>query len=347
MKHIMNKVVFSAACLATALLMASCDTDIEAVEINQSGINTQNPELYANYLSNLKKYKGSAHKTVFGWFDNSAKTPASQGQNIHAVPDSLDYLVLTTPGNLNAREMKEMTDLRENKGTKILYEISFETLKAQYDEELMTFKEAEENKGKTFRSFNDYLVDSVQHQLSFCETYQYDGVVMTFEGKQKLYLSEQEKIEVIGLENDFIGIAKDWKERHADKMLVLAGKPQNIIDQTVFELAAYIIVPCQSATTQSGMAYIMNKASADGVPTNKLLPWVTTTTLDESDTKTGYWTNGLKAVEGAAKWAVSEHEAYQIAGLAIDNIHTDYYHANQVYPTVRKAISIINPTVKK
>lgn len=346
MKHIIKNIAFSMTCLALALFMGSCDTGIESVDINEPGINTQNAELYTTYLTNLKAYKATSHRVVFGWFDNSKKMPASQGQTILAVPDSLDYLILTSPTNLNARELNEVESIRTNKSIKTLYEINYATIRAAYDAELQAFQENKDNVGKTFTSFNTYLVDSVQAKLALCDKYNYDGVVMTFSGKSKIYLDENEKIETIGLENDFIGIAKDWKGRHADKMLVLAGKPQNITDQTVFDLVSYIIIPCEAATSESGVTYLMTKAAVDGVPTNKLLPLVTFYSLDASDVKTGYWANGTYAAVGAAKWVASDHDAFSIAGLALDNINNDYYHASFVYPNVRKAISIINPTVK-
>ena len=295
----------------------------------------------------MRAYKASAHKVVFGWFDNSKKVPASQGQSIIAVPDSLDYLVLTSPANLNTRELNEVGTIRTNKSIKTLYEINYATIRAAYDAELLAFQGNKDNAGKTFTSFNTYLVDSVQAKLALCDKYNYDGVVMTFSGKSKIYLDEDEKTETIGLENDFIGIAKDWKGRHTDKMLVLAGKPQNITDQTIFDLVSYIIISCEAATSESAVTYLMTKAAVTGVPTNKLLPLVTLYSLDTSDTKTGYWINGTCAAVGAAEWAASDHDTFTVAGLALDNINNDYYHVSFVYPNVRKAISIINPTVKK
>jgi hypothetical protein len=41
------------------------------------------------------------------------------------------------------------------------------------------------------------------------------------------------------------------------------------------------------------------------------------------------------------------HKGLTIAGLAIEQANNDYYHANFTYPTVRQAIGIINPSVKK
>lgn len=69
--------------------------------------------------------------------------------------------------------------------------------------------------------------------------------------------------------------------------------------------------------------------------------------LDATDTKTGYWTNNQYAALGAARWAITEHTNYDIAGLSLVDINADYYHSAFTYPVVRKAISIINPSVKE
>lgn len=331
---------------AAAFTLTACDTDVEAVDINEPGIEEQNPSLYADYLANLKAYKASNHKVVFGWFNNSAKLPASQGQTIAAVPDSLDYLVVTVPDSLTGQEMYQIQNLKEQKAISTLYEINFATIRNAYDVEKQAFDEdTTENKG-TFPDFNSYLVNKMQTQLTYCQKYRFDGIVFSFTALTKIYMTEEEKSEEIGYENDFLGIAKDWAQRNTDRLLILSGKPQNVADQTIFALAKYIIIPCESATNDGGVTYNMSKAAVDGVPAEKLLPMVQLYSLDETDTKTGYWGTKYAAL-GAAKWVASDHTGLTSAGLAMKDIGNDYYHADFVYPTVRQAISIINPTVKK
>lgn len=347
MKYQIKNIAYLVFGVAIGFFMVSCDTDIESVKLNEPDIAKQNSELYNTYLSNLRTYKASAHKAVFGWFDNSVKTPASQGQNIVAVPDSLDYLVITTPENLNAREYTEIGTILDTKGTRTLYEINYNTISAEYDAEKQAFEEDAANEGKTFKpGFNTYLVEKVQQQLTYCDQYDYAGVVMTFYAKTKLYMTEQEKATQRALENDFLGIAKDWKERHAGKMLVLAGKPQNVDDKTILDAASYIIIPCTDATDEGGVTYNFVKAAVDGVPTNKFVPLVMLYSTDPTDAKTGYWGDDYAAL-GAARFCAAVHSDYKIAGLALGNINSDYYHANFVYPVVRQAISIVNPTVQK
>ena len=168
---------------------------------------------------------------------------------------------------------------------------------------------------------------------------------MTFYVKTKLYMTEKEKTAQRTLENIFLGIAKDWKQRHPEKVLALAGKPQNVDDKSVFDQCEYIIIPCQASTSASDIVYSINKAVVEGVPNNKIIPLVSMYSKDKTDTKTGYWGKSL-SVLGTAKLAAQQHTDYQIIGLAIDNANNDYYHVRFVYPTIREAISIMNPIVK-
>ncbi len=334
------------AIVALSAFVASCDTDVEPIDINNPGVDNQNPGLYESYLTNLRAYKKGAHKVAMGWFDNSHKTPNSQGQHIHAVPDSLDYVVLTHPDNLEAFELSEISEIRSKKGTKVLFEISFEDLKVQYDADKQDFDAANEDATKTFPQFNNYLVDSVKAKLDLVEKYNYDGVVMAYNGKLKIYMDETEKAEFIGWENDFIGIADDWATRHADKELILMGKPQNVLNTSIFSKAKYLVLPAESATSASELTYLAQKALAEGVPADRFVALVTTPSLDTSDTSTGYWTGSQVAILGAAYWAASAYADFTVAGIGITNISNDYYHSSFTYPNVRKAISIINPNVK-
>lgn len=346
MKHTISHIFLSALCLSTAFMFGSCDTDVETVDINEPDISRQNGELYDQYLSNLRDYKAAAHKISVAYFDNSNKQPVSQGQVLNAVPDSIDYIVLTSPANTTVEEMAQMDEIRDKKAMKILYSISFESIYGDYSDKKKDFEANLDNIDKTFISFNDFLVDSVMTALTYCTKYNYDGIVMAYQGKAKLYMSDDEKMLYTGYENDFIGIATDWAQRHEDRIVLFQGKPQNVINQTIFSLAKYIILPCTGQNSEAGMAKTVYMAAAEGVPADKFIPMVSMTSLDATDKKTGYWGSAL-AVTAAARWVAASHDGHSIAGLAIDQANNDYYHANFTYPTVRQAIGIINPSVKK
>lgn len=346
MKNNIKHIFQSVFCLSAVFLLCNCETDVENIGINEPDISRQNGELYNQYLSNLRDYKAAVHKTVVAYFDNSAKQPYSQGQTLVAAPDSIDYLVVTSPANTTEAEMVQMDELRAKKATKVLYSISFESIQSDYNALLKDFEANPDNAGKTFISFNNFLVDSVRTAFTYCSKFNYDGIVMAYQGKAKLYMTEEEKVRYTGYENDFIGIATDWVQRNTNPIIFFQGKPQNVIDQTIFSLAKYIILPCTDQTSESGMAKTVFMAAAEGVPTSKFIPMVSMTSLDATDKKMGYWGATL-AVTGGARWVAAPHDGLSTAGLAIDHANNDYYHANFTYPTVRQAIGIINPSIIK
>ena len=97
---------------------------------------------------------------------------------------------------------------------------------------------------------------------------------MGFNAKLTHYLNEQEKAEAIALENVFLGITKDWKERHKDKELIMMGRPQHVTDKSLFAQARYLIIPTQDEKSISGVDYLVRKAAVEGVPTDKFI-WQT------------------------------------------------------------------------
>lgn len=298
-----------------AAMISSCDTSVEAVDINEPTIETQNPELYNAYLQNLTAYKGRDHKMVFGWFDNSVKTAVSQAQVISAVPDSLDFLVLSDP-NLNENETKEVADLLSKKMIRSLFEVNCDTLSSA----------------------------DIQSRLAYSGNFA--GVVFTFSPVSKIYYTDEEKATAQAAEQAFVSTVTTWKNQNASKLVVIKGMPQNLDDKSVLSVADYIIIPCEDVASAGEVIVKLNKACVTDVPTTKFVPMVSLYSLDSTDSSTGYWGDTYAAL-GIAEVAAADYAAYTIAGIALDNISNDYYHANFIYPTVREAISIVNPTVRK
>ena len=326
--------------------MSSCDTDVEPVDINQPGIERQNPELYQRYLASIRAYKASNHKMMMVWFDNSQAVPFTQAQHINAIPDSVDYVVLTQPSMMTKQLLQETDEVRNQKGMKVVFQISCDDIKAAYEAQKKAFIAKNENAGKKFRDFNGFLVDSVNTQLHLVDKYNYDGVIMGFNAKLTSYLNDQEKAEAIALENVFLGISKDWKARHPNKELIMMGRPQHVADKSLLEQARYLIIPSQDEKSVSGVDYLVRKAAVEGVPTDKFIIMANNKSIDETDTKTGYWGKTL-AMHGIAKFVAADHIGYTCAGMGLLNANVDYYNASFTYPNLRKVISTINPTVKE
>ena len=104
-------------------MFASCDTDIENVEIVK-------PTTYdAQYYKNLRDYKASDHQIAWGWFSDYTQS-FSPATRFLGLPDSLDICSLWggIPTDVEGREQthylpevyKEMKFVQQTKGTKLV-----------------------------------------------------------------------------------------------------------------------------------------------------------------------------------------------------------------------------------
>ena len=338
--------------LIASFLFSSCDdwTENELLDINQPGIEDENPALYADYLESLRAYKNAEHKSIFVSFDNKEKQPFNRAQHINVIPDSVDIVSLSFPNNLVDREMEEINKARENKGTKFLFTVSFDAIKLNY----FQLKDAE-NKAKEegveivspLPTFINYMVDSLHNSFSLVNKYNYDGVCFAYEGKSILHMTEMEKAEYRSYHNAFIGILKDWSTRNNDKMVLFQGKPQNLLDKSFLPNCKYIIIPCSGAGNGSKLSYNIYSAAVEGVPTDRFIVAVETISLDPADAKTGYWADGeTLSVEGTSVWVAAEHEDFTVAGMGIYNVSNDFFSSERVYHYTRMAIDNINPSLK-
>jgi len=333
-------------CLITGILFSSCSdwTDTESLKIIDPDIKNQNPELYAQYLENLRNYKNSRHKMVYAWFDNSRKVPFSKAQHIDHLPDSVDVVVLMYPDSLVQRELDEINTIRKDKGMKVIFAISYDAIKLNHDNMMAEWQEGE-NKVSAPKDFVSYLADTMQYVLKLAGKYNYDGISIGYNGKSILHMTEKEKEEYSSNETAYTGIITSWANTHDDKFIVFEGKPQNLANKTILNACRHIIIPATNATNSSLLTYNLTMANVDGVPSDRFIITAETASLDQSDTKTGYWTDGTRAVTSSATWAAATYSDFTIVGLGIYNVANDYYNTQRSYDYTKKAIDILNPSL--
>jgi len=338
------KLILPVFCLISLLAATSCSdwTETESLKIVEPDIKTQNPELYAQYLANLKEYKASEHKSVYVWFDNSVKIPASRAHRLVALPDSIDVVALMYPDNLAKWELKEMDEIREQKGTKVIYSIDFEKIKAAYNAKLELASEEE----PVSVEFTDFCVTSLENELSLVKKYNYDGICIAYAGKSMLHMENKEKKEYVENEKLFMGVMQDWCRRNSNKHIIFEGNPQNVADKSLFDYCQLILVSGRTATSEDRLTYRFLLAAEEGVPQDRLGMTVSATSLDDLNKIIGYFGNGDLAMKGLANWAQSSHGGIDVAGVGIYNVSTDYYYTSGTYNYTKNVISSINPPLK-
>lgn len=319
--------------LAASFTACSDWTENKSIDIETPTLEELYPEAYAKYLENLVAYKEGDHKVTYAWFDNSEKVPFSRVHHMVDAPDSLDVIALMYPDQLASFELEEMKQVRR-KGTKVVYTISFDQIVKAYDEQV---KDGALEPG----NLTHYLSSELTKQIGYAS--HFDGMIAGYKGTNPIYLSPEEKEELLNLQNSFFGAIQTWKSSHASALLSFQGYPENLIEQTILSECKHIILATEKATDVAHLSLAARLAmAAQDVPTDRFVVAVTTTSMDTSDKNTGYFGSDRSITE-AAYWATIREDSYVRAGIAIDQVQRDYFTSRKIYGFTREAINIMNP----
>ncbi len=337
----MNKIlILLLSLIAGGFMLTSCSdwNDDESVDIKQP----ENPD-YTKYLENLKAYKNSDHKYVYAWFDNSEKAPYSRGQHVYDIPDSVDVVSLMYPEGLADFEVKEIKELQENKGTKVVYTVSYDVIKKAYEQ--MVKDETANNENYVAPEFLNYLSENVKSLLDLVSTYNYDGIIVGYKGQSTIYMDDEEGGEKdIYLENQaaFLNLITSWYNSNSSKMIIFEGSPQFLADKSLLKSCKHIILNTLSVASAQELSVLVLEALDTDVPTDRFIVAARATSLDTSDKKTGYYGDDRAIIE-AAYWVTEAGNGYTKAGLGIYDIQNDYYNITKVYQYAKESINIMNP----
>jgi hypothetical protein len=327
-----------------SLSFASCSdwTDPESVHLDEPDITTQNPALYQKYLQALREYKNSEHSKVYWWFDNSQKNPESRLQHINALPDSVDVISLVYPDNLADWELQEMAEVRKDKGTKVIYTVDYDAIKAVYDARTL---EAENDTTIILPPYNDYLVDTLETSLSYVKKYNFDGICVSYNGKFNISMTPSELAVFTQNERTFMGIMNDWAERNSDKIFTLKGNPQYLLDPSIFTKFGLMIVPCDNATNADAFTLNLEQASYTPGTEDKLGVYITGPKAVDDNKEVGYMSDGRTRLQGLIEWFPRHHSVRPVAA-GIYSPAGDYFSLVRLYNDSRTLITTINPPVK-
>ncbi len=362
----------SALWVAAAMLMVSCSdwTETESIKIKYPDLKKDNPELYEAYTQSLRDYRKSDHKVVVCKFDNKVKTPAGQAEHINALPDSVDYVILMTPGSVSKEISEEMFEVRNVKGMKVMYEISYSDIVAAYKSHVEWWKsmhpdtpdsedEAEEQEMNpsvpvdTLISQDNFVRAAVESQLKFFDQYGYDGLSVSYTGVNPLSISSANMPAYLEAQEAFFGKISEWRKANPTAKFFFEGTPQYVQGEnaSLATGADYIIIPAESQLNAYGFSYLVNQSLRyDNIPADRFIIGVTTVSItDPGDTKGTFIDtddngNPLTAIIGAAYWASQITSGFTKSGICISNAQNDYFNIQFVYPNIRKAISIMNPS---
>lgn len=338
--------------LSLAAFFASCNdwTKDESLGLKEADIEKDNPELYAAYLANLREYKKTDHKVLFAGFDNGTSAPYSPGQHIASIPDSVDVVCLMNPDELAPWIISEMATVRQDKGTKFVFNISYPAIEKAFDQYIIENTDEEGNIAEGLTSFVDYVGNYVDQHLTLVGKYGYDGVSALFNGKDTSHLTLAQKLEYLANEAAFMSKFHAWAEQNPDKTFIFEGRPQSLTDKTILQRSEFVVIRTELEKYASGLDYEVTKVVADGGPVDRLVVAVNSVSLDKKDLKTGRYTdsanNLIPCIPVAADWVMTLNAGFTKTGLYILNVQNDYYFSGRSYQNVRYAIETMNPSPK-
>ena len=348
-------------CLMMAVLavpaLSSCSdwTDTESLEFDYVLPSEQDPDAYNAYLGLLRDYKQSQHKIMIAKFDNSGDLVSGQSDRLAALPDSIDYVVLQEADNLKSLLVQDMNDIRQQKGTRTLYAISYADALAKYqaildeegaaaqDPEAQADGEGEEQpETPAVDRFLEVAAQYVNDRLALYDKYGYDGIVVVYsDPAYPAGLSEEEYAQLQARQEAFFAPIQAWAESHQEAAFIFEGYPQNVIDPAVFTQADYVVVTMLDAVSSDELVWAAEMALTEGVPSDRIVFGVTIPDMTDDKATDGYWGSDY-AVVGAAYTVISANGSFTKAGLCVDNVEDDYFNVDYIYPHVREAIQIMN-----
>lgn len=353
MKNNLKYLVSAVLVASSAVAFTSCDdwTEPESIDTHYNTVE-DNPE-YADYCAAIRKYRATDHRLVYAWIANPTGDVFAQSQRLTALPDSVDVIVLETPGQVNETTLADMATVRERFAQKVMYTIDFDALNSAYallaedlaaergllDPEAEDYEEQMAALATPDRT--DYILDNITDQLSYAKTFGFDGVIFGFDGKVTSYLTSKELAEYNALKFLCLGAASDWHQRFPAMKFDYVGVPQNLAGTPfVDEFDTLFIREGATATNSDIFPYLYVTAAVEGVPAEKLGMMVSNTSLDDPDA--GKLADGSLALEAAGKWAASSH----VHAVGVLNVNSDYFNIENPYPRFRAFIATVNPSVK-
>lgn len=348
MKNSIKKGLFLPTLLAaSALLMTACNdwTEYESLEIKTP---TMDEGLRADYEANLRAYKAGAHKIAMTTFENAVGLPTHQAQRLTVLPDSLDFIALNNPDNLDAEYLAEMEEVRR-KGTRVGYVIDYATFDAEWS--AMT----KEDPSLTEEQAPAYITERTEAMLALNDRYGYDGVIFSFNGRSMASLTEEALAQYAARQAAFFGPLATWRTAHPAAFFAYKGRAQYLVEasKTLLAECDYIILETTAANNTSDMTIAAEAAiNCGNVPTDRFIITTETTRYDDEDGIYGYLGSvdasgeAQRSIRGGAVWVGQPSELFTRAGMLILNAQYDYYDNTPVYFHLREAIAIMNPSPK-
>lgn len=320
--------------LAAAALLAGCSdwTDPENKDFLPQ-IKQDDPAT----LASLREFKAGEHPVTMMIVQGTESAPNRQNQHPMAMPDSVDYLLMTDVDNLHQSVAAEVAEVRAAKGTRTLNIVDYSTIRNTWEELKEAASESGHGDEYTEEKFADYCREQTEKQLANCERYGFDGIVASYLGG---YDSSAAK--------PFVLAVDAWAAEHADLLVFFRGYPAYVVGiegQTLVARSRYILIQAEDAKASVTISRKVREQLIDGVPSDRIILEASVPSIAEggADAQVG------ATIQTAAQWVMDPKTSSTVKcdklGLCASNAAEDYFNT-PTYKRIREAIAILNPAAE-
>ncbi len=345
------KAIFKFICVASAMVLclAACDkwTETESVTVEYPSLKEKNPALYEQYLKGVRTYKSINHQVMIVKFDNKETLPVGRGDHLSCLPDSVDYVILNNPEQITPIIAEEMVEIRKEKATKVLMNVSYPALEARYNAMIADEEQTHGSAVNTQERFVEWMAENVAKVVELCPLNGFDGLNVIYTGLNPNSMAASALELAKERQESFFGAINAWREENPNAVVFFEGVPKNVICQTeAVSGAKFIIAQAESVTNVTGLSYVVKQLIADDVPADRFVIGVTAIDITDPTNLNGIF-GDTNAILGSAAWAVLPESDYTKAGVCVNHAQFDYYNVTKAYGNICKAISTMNPSPVK
>lgn len=328
-----------------ALSLTACEwTEPENIDYTRQPVEAG--EGYDAYLESLRAFKETDHLIMILTMEGTSEYPVLQSQHLMSMPDSADYICMKNVAGLHPMIAEEIAEVREKKGTKVLSYVDFSLIETEWND----YEDEIEEAGGQEPSVGDkkaFFRSGTERQLSYCDEYSFDGIVLAFDGNTAGERGE--------LQTEFVSVIKAWMSSHPSSLLFISGNVATIRDTDLCALSSYFILPIKG--NKGAVAYkslVRSQVPSTRTDIREKLVLETTVPSTEDPEQEGdspYTAAGVILTEQISK------ADFTVVGLSCANAHDDYYNetyyavndiekANPIYfgnyVNIRRAFSVLN-----
>ena len=317
--------------LAAAALLASCS---EWTEAENKDFLPQIKQDDPTYLASLRDFKAGEHKVTMMHIKGSASAPNRQNQHLTAMPDSVDFFLMSETDDLHPTYVSEIAGVRADKGTRTLNIVDYTAIRTAWETMRDAAVDTEHEGDYAEEKFAAYCTAETEKQLAVCDRYGFDGLVVS-------YLSSAVSTPAV----PFVEAVEAWRKAHPEKLLFFRGYPAYLArleNQTFIAGCDYVIILTETASASVPISRKVREQLAEGVPSERIVLEASVPALADggADAQVG------ATVQVAAQWVMDPKTATTVKceklGLAVSNAQEDYFNT-PTYSRIREALAILNP----